>query len=98
MLLEMHIEIPSIIVIKDGYIVAEQYYTDDFGPEYKLVLARRLFAPALGPRQLSERCLGFPLAAAGLGRAHLRTVIGELWGLKSRGPKRARRPGRDGFS
>ena len=34
----MHIEIPSIIVIKDGYIVAEQYYTDDFGPERELVL------------------------------------------------------------
>ena len=39
LLLEMHIEIPSIIVIKDGYIVAEQYYTDDFGPEHELVLA-----------------------------------------------------------
>lgn len=33
LLLEMHIEIHSIIVVKDGYIVAEQYYSDDYGPE-----------------------------------------------------------------
>jgi CubicO group peptidase (beta-lactamase class C family) len=33
LLLEMHIEIHSIIVIKDGYIVAEQYYSDDYGPD-----------------------------------------------------------------
>ena len=29
LLLEMHIEVHSIRVIKDGYIVAEQYYSDD---------------------------------------------------------------------
>lgn len=33
LLLEMHIEFQSIVVIKDGYIVAEQYYSDDYGPE-----------------------------------------------------------------
>lgn len=33
LLLEMNIEIHSIIVVKDGYIVAEQYYSDDYGPD-----------------------------------------------------------------
>ncbi len=33
LLLEMHIEVHSIVVIKDGYIVAEQYYSDDYGPD-----------------------------------------------------------------
>lgn len=33
LLLEMHIEFQSIVVVKDGYIVAEQYYSDDYGPE-----------------------------------------------------------------
>ena len=33
LLLEMNIEIHSIVVIKDGYIVAEQYYSDDYGPD-----------------------------------------------------------------
>jgi len=33
LLLEMHIEVHSILVIKDGYIVAEQYYSDDYGPD-----------------------------------------------------------------
>jgi len=33
LLLEMHIEIHSIVVIKDGYIVAEQYYSDEYGPD-----------------------------------------------------------------
>jgi CubicO group peptidase (beta-lactamase class C family) len=33
LLLEMHIEIHSIVVIKDGYIVAEQYYSDDYGQD-----------------------------------------------------------------
>ena len=33
LLLEMNIDIHSIIIVKDGYIVAEQYYSDDYGPE-----------------------------------------------------------------
>jgi len=33
LLLEINIEIHSIVVIKDGYIVAEQYYSDDYGPD-----------------------------------------------------------------
>lgn len=33
LLLEMNIEVHSIVVVKDGYIVAEQYYSDDYGPE-----------------------------------------------------------------
>lgn len=33
LLLEMNIEIHSLIIIKDGYIVAEQYYSDEYGPE-----------------------------------------------------------------
>jgi len=33
LLLEMHIDIHSILIVKDGYIVAEQYYSDDYGPE-----------------------------------------------------------------
>ena len=30
-LLEMHIDVHSVLIIKDGYIVAEQYYSDDYG-------------------------------------------------------------------
>ncbi|MCK5067732.1 MAG: serine hydrolase [Bacteroidales bacterium] len=33
LLLEMHIEFQSILVVKDGYIVAEQYYSDDYGQD-----------------------------------------------------------------
>jgi CubicO group peptidase (beta-lactamase class C family) len=33
LLLEINIEVHSIVVIKDGYIVAEQYYSDDYGPD-----------------------------------------------------------------
>jgi CubicO group peptidase (beta-lactamase class C family) len=33
LLLEVHIEIHSLIIIKDGYIVAEQYYSDDYGQD-----------------------------------------------------------------
>ena len=33
LLLEMHIEIHSVLVVKDGYIVAEQYYSEDYGPD-----------------------------------------------------------------
>lgn len=33
LLLEMHIDIHSILIVKDGYIVAEQYYSDDYGPD-----------------------------------------------------------------
>jgi len=31
LLLEMHIDIHSVLIVKDGYIVAEQYYSDDYG-------------------------------------------------------------------
>jgi CubicO group peptidase (beta-lactamase class C family) len=31
LLLEMHIDVHSVLIIKDGYIVAEQYYSDDYG-------------------------------------------------------------------
>ncbi len=30
LLLELHVDIHSIIIVKDGYIVAEQYYSDDY--------------------------------------------------------------------
>ena len=30
LLLEMHIDLHNIIIVKDGYIVAEQYYSDDY--------------------------------------------------------------------
>ena len=33
LLLEMNIEIHSLLIVKDGYIVAEQYYSDDYGPD-----------------------------------------------------------------
>ena len=33
LLLEMNIEIHSLIIVKDGYIVAEQYYSDEYGPD-----------------------------------------------------------------
>lgn len=33
LLLEMHIDIHSVLIIKDGYIVAEQYYSDNYGPD-----------------------------------------------------------------
>lgn len=33
LLLEMNIEIHSLLIVKDGYIVAEQYYSDEYGPE-----------------------------------------------------------------
>lgn len=33
LLLEMHIDVHSVLIIKDGYIVAEQYYSDDYGPD-----------------------------------------------------------------
>jgi len=33
LLLEMHIDFQSIVVVKDGYIVAEQYYSDDYGQD-----------------------------------------------------------------
>jgi len=33
LLLEMHIEVHSVVIVKDGYIVAEQYYSDDYGPD-----------------------------------------------------------------
>lgn len=31
LLLELHIEVHSIIIVKDGYIVAEQYYSENYG-------------------------------------------------------------------
>ena len=33
LLLEMNIDIHSILIVKDGYIVAEQYYSDEYGPD-----------------------------------------------------------------
>lgn len=33
LLLEMNIDVHSILIVKDGYIVAEQYYSDDYGPD-----------------------------------------------------------------
>jgi CubicO group peptidase (beta-lactamase class C family) len=33
LLLEMQIDFQSIVIVKDGYIVAEQYYSDEYGPE-----------------------------------------------------------------
>jgi CubicO group peptidase (beta-lactamase class C family) len=33
LLLEMNIDIHSLLIVKDGYIVAEQYYSDEYGPE-----------------------------------------------------------------
>lgn len=33
LLLEMNVEVHSIVIVKDGYIVAEQYYSDDYGQE-----------------------------------------------------------------
>ena len=30
-LLELHIDVHNILIIKDGYIVAEQYYSDEYG-------------------------------------------------------------------
>jgi CubicO group peptidase (beta-lactamase class C family) len=33
LLLEMNIEIHSLLIVKDGYIVAEQYYSDDYGQD-----------------------------------------------------------------
>jgi CubicO group peptidase (beta-lactamase class C family) len=33
LLLEMNIEVHTILIVKDGYIVAEQYYSDDYGPD-----------------------------------------------------------------
>ena len=31
LLLELHIDIQNVLIIRNGYIVAEQYYSDDFG-------------------------------------------------------------------
>ena len=33
LLFKLHFDIHSVIVIKDGYIVAEQYYSTDYGPD-----------------------------------------------------------------
>lgn len=33
LLLEMHVDFQSIVIVKDGYIVAEQYYSDDYGQD-----------------------------------------------------------------
>lgn len=33
LLLEMQIDFQSIVIVKDGYIVAEQYYSDDYGQD-----------------------------------------------------------------
>jgi len=33
LLLEMHIDFQSIVIVKDGYIVAEQYYSEEYGRE-----------------------------------------------------------------
>ena len=33
LLLEMHIDIHSVLIVKDGYIVAEQYYSEDYGSD-----------------------------------------------------------------
>jgi CubicO group peptidase (beta-lactamase class C family) len=33
LLLEMQIEIHNLLIVKDGYIVAEQYYSEEYGPE-----------------------------------------------------------------
>lgn len=32
-LLKLHIDVQNVVVIKDGYIVAEQYYSDEYGPD-----------------------------------------------------------------
>ncbi len=33
LLLEMHIDFQSIVIVKDGYIIAEQYYSEDYGQD-----------------------------------------------------------------
>lgn len=33
LLLKLHIDIHSVLIIKNGYIVAEQYYSDKYGPD-----------------------------------------------------------------
>lgn len=33
LLLKLHIDIHSVLIIKNGYIVAEQYYSDEYGPD-----------------------------------------------------------------
>ena len=32
-LLKLHIDVQNIVIVKDGYIVAEQYYSDEYGAE-----------------------------------------------------------------
>ena len=31
LLKELHVDIHTVLVVKDGYIVAEQYYSEDYG-------------------------------------------------------------------
>ena len=33
LLMEMEIDVHGVLIVKDGYIVAEQYYSDEFGPD-----------------------------------------------------------------
>ena len=32
-LLELHIDVNTVLIVKDGYIVAEQYYSEDYGAD-----------------------------------------------------------------
>jgi CubicO group peptidase (beta-lactamase class C family) len=33
LLLELHVDVNSVLIIKDGYVVAEQYYSDDYSAD-----------------------------------------------------------------
>ena len=33
LLMDLHVKIHSVVIVKDGYIVAEQYYSDEYGTE-----------------------------------------------------------------
>lgn len=33
LLMEMEIDVHGVLIVKDGYIVAEQYYSEDYGPD-----------------------------------------------------------------
>ena len=49
MLQELHFDIHNLLIIKDGYIVAEQYYSEDYGPEslHRIYSCTKSFTSAL---------------------------------------------------
>ena len=54
LLLELHIDVNSVLIVKDGYVVAEQYYSEDY-------TADSLHAIYSCTKSLTSACLGIAI-------------------------------------